>query len=171
MALPRLRAAVASGNWSNPAIWNDGILPQPNDIVFLNSFNVLIDTDVSVNQIRNDAQNYTSFNSFTYLTSNNTPEGIADGSDTDEFYNNWWPFGNTSSYDNNPDPSYANPRWWTYEYPNQEPVVLSEYRFNGYNANHTFNPRDWKFQGWDDVNEVWVDLDTQTSLKIGRAHV
>jgi hypothetical protein len=164
MALPRFRAAVASGNWSNPATWNDGILPQPNDIVFLNSFNVLIDTDISVYQIRNDAQNYTSFNSFTYLTSNNTPEGIADGSDTDQFYNNWFPFGNTSTIDTSPNPSYANPRWWTYEYPNQEPILLGEYRFNGYNTNHPYNPRDWKFQGWDDINEVWVDLDTQTDV-------
>ena len=164
MPKPRFRAAIASGNWSDPLIWNDGILPQPNDIVFLNGFNVLIDTDITVNQIRNDVQNYTSFNSFTYLTSNNTPEGIADGSDTDQFYNNWMPFGNTGLYDTSPYPSYANPRWWTYEYPNQEPVILGEYRFNGINSNHTYNPRDWKFQGWDDVNEVWVDLDTQTDV-------
>ena len=164
MALPRFRTPVQDGNWSDPNTWNDGIIPEENDVVCLNTKNIIIDTDVNVYQIRDDAQNYLNYNSFSYLTSNTEPEGIADGSDTDQFYNNWLPFSNTNTYDNYPYPSYANPRWWTYEYPNQEPIVISEYRFNGYSSNHQFNPRDWKFQGWDDVNEVWVDIDSQTNV-------
>ena len=31
------RAAIASGNWSNPAIWNGGILPEPGDVVASNT--------------------------------------------------------------------------------------------------------------------------------------
>lgn len=56
--------AVASGNWSNLAIWQDNssgsfvastVLPGANDVVYWNNFTVSIDQDVTVSQIRNDS--------------------------------------------------------------------------------------------------------------------
>lgn len=47
--------AIASGNWSNTAIWNTGALPTAADDVFSNSFTVTIDGTFTVLSIRNTA--------------------------------------------------------------------------------------------------------------------
>ena len=52
------RWAVASGNWSNTATWNNGavlLLPTASDVVFTNGFNVTIDQNIIVTQLRNTA--------------------------------------------------------------------------------------------------------------------
>lgn len=46
-----LRYAVATGNWSNPAIWNGGTLPGVGDQVHANTFTVTIDQDIDVEYI------------------------------------------------------------------------------------------------------------------------
>jgi hypothetical protein len=50
------RWAVASGNWSNTSIWNNGAtlgVPTGSDIASCNKFNVTIDTDVTVTLLTN----------------------------------------------------------------------------------------------------------------------
>jgi len=56
--------AVANGNWSNLATWQDNssgsfvastVLPGAADVVYFNNFNVTIDQNVTVLQIRNDS--------------------------------------------------------------------------------------------------------------------
>lgn len=47
--------AIASGNWSNTAIWNTGTLPTSADIVRPNGFAVTIDQNITVIALRNDA--------------------------------------------------------------------------------------------------------------------
>lgn len=49
------RYAVASGNWSNPAIWDGGTLPTAGQTVRPNGFTVTIDQDITVSELRNDA--------------------------------------------------------------------------------------------------------------------
>lgn len=49
------RYAVASGNWSNAATWDGGTLPQSGDTVRPNGYNVTVDQDFEVTEIRNDA--------------------------------------------------------------------------------------------------------------------
>lgn len=49
------RYAVASGNWSNPAIWDGGTLPTSADTVRPNGFTVTIDTNVTVINLINNA--------------------------------------------------------------------------------------------------------------------
>jgi hypothetical protein len=49
------RYAVASGNWSNPAIWDGGTLPTSSDVVRPNSFTVDVDISVTILEIRNNA--------------------------------------------------------------------------------------------------------------------
>lgn len=51
-----VRYAVATGNWSNTAIWNGGTLPTSADDVYANGFTVTIDIDIEVQSIRNTAQ-------------------------------------------------------------------------------------------------------------------
>jgi hypothetical protein len=48
-----LRYAVATGNWSNTATWDGGILPTTSDDVFSNNFTVTIDGTFTVLSIRN----------------------------------------------------------------------------------------------------------------------
>lgn len=49
------RYAVATGNWSNPAIWDGGTLPVAGDAVRSNNFTITIDQNINVLSIRNDA--------------------------------------------------------------------------------------------------------------------
>jgi len=49
------RYAVATGNWSNPAIWDGGTLPQAGDVVRPNGFTVTIDQSITVAGLRDDA--------------------------------------------------------------------------------------------------------------------
>lgn len=51
-----VRYAVATGNWSDTAIWNGGTLPTSADDVFSNNFTVTIDQDITVLSLRNTAQ-------------------------------------------------------------------------------------------------------------------
>jgi hypothetical protein len=51
-----VRYAIATGNWSNTAIWDGGTLPTAADDVYSNNFTVTIDTNVTVLSIRNTAQ-------------------------------------------------------------------------------------------------------------------
>jgi len=50
-----IRYAVATGNWSNPAIWNGGTLPTIGDDVFSNTFSVTVDQNINVNKLTNAA--------------------------------------------------------------------------------------------------------------------
>jgi len=56
--------AVANGNWSNLAIWQDNstgsfiastVLPGASDVVYFNNFTVQMNVDATVSQIRNDS--------------------------------------------------------------------------------------------------------------------
>lgn len=47
--------AISSGNWSNPARWNTGVLPVAGDVVRPNNFIVTMDVNATVAEIRNDA--------------------------------------------------------------------------------------------------------------------
>lgn len=49
------RFAIANGNWSDPAIWDNGALPLIGDDVFANGFTVTIDQNVNVKSIWNTA--------------------------------------------------------------------------------------------------------------------
>ena len=52
------RWAVQNGNWSNTATWNNGavlLLPTASDVVFTNGFNVTVNQNIIVTQLRNTA--------------------------------------------------------------------------------------------------------------------
>lgn len=49
------RYAVATGNWSNTAIWDGGTLPVAGDVVRSNNFTITVDQNINVLSIRNDA--------------------------------------------------------------------------------------------------------------------
>jgi hypothetical protein len=62
--------ATSSGNWSNPSIWLDGILPLSSDNVYANNHTVIIDQNIRANSIRNVNQYGTSFGGSFVLKNN-----------------------------------------------------------------------------------------------------
>lgn len=159
MALPRLRAAIASGNWDSPSTWNDGEIPGVNDVVALNDYNVTVNQDINVYQLTNFQLFYTNYNSFRLMTFNTEPEGVAESSFND--FRNYYPFS-TSGFQLDIGTSVANPLWYSFEYPNQEPIVISRYQFSAL-GNHQFDARDFNLQGWNATTELWEDLDSQVN--------
>ena len=78
-----VRVAIASGNWSNPAIWNGGVLPEPGDVVASNTFTVTIDQNINVDSITNGATGVGT--AVPIMTSDTAPSGIATNSGTGGF--------------------------------------------------------------------------------------
>lgn len=77
-----VRYAIASGNWSNPAIWNGGTLPGAGDDVYANGYNVTIDQDITVNKISiKSAPGITGGGSNFYVVSNRIINANLEGSD------------------------------------------------------------------------------------------
>ena len=51
------RYAIATGNWSDPTIWDGGTLPTASDDVWAGGYDVTLDIDITVNSLRNDNTN------------------------------------------------------------------------------------------------------------------
>jgi hypothetical protein len=159
-----LKVALATGNWSNPAIWNDGTLPLPNDIVAANNFNIIIDQNVTVQTITNLAQTAVSENPA--MTSNTTPSGIVTSSDS--FYGQPWPAfdspsttgGVGSGWTSGSQVTALNPAWVAYEF--TAPRTIQVYTLSVDNTSATFNPKTWTFEAWN--GSSWVVLHTVTNL-------
>ncbi|GIV52651.1 MAG: hypothetical protein KatS3mg038_3172 [Candidatus Kapaibacterium sp.] len=47
--------AIANGNWSDPAIWNGGIVPGTADNVWLNGKTITLDQDISIASLSSEA--------------------------------------------------------------------------------------------------------------------
>jgi hypothetical protein len=150
-----LRAAVASGNWSNPAIWNGGVLPSAGDIVASNNFVVTIDQNINVDRLINSSA--ISNGTVPLMTSNTMPSGIADQSSS---YSGsdlaWRAFDqNNSTYWRSTFPS----GWISYEFTSFK--IITAYYFVNYQSNYVGNPKDWTFEGWN--GSSWVVLHTVTN--------
>lgn len=136
-----LRVAVATGNWSNPAIWNGGVLPTVGDVVASNNFTVTIDQNINVDTLTNAARSVEQ--AIPLMTSSTTPSGIA--STFQAFDRD----GNTDwiGYTVSPGISVS------YEFPT--PKAIDKYYFDGYT-----NQNNWSFEAWN--GSVWVVLHTVT---------
>lgn len=153
-----LRVAVASGNWSNPAIWNGGILPQTGDIVASNNFTVTIDQNINVDSLTNNIAVLTSLTGL--MTSNTTPSGVVSASSIlAPSYDPWKAFdGNAASSEwltaNN-----TTSGWLAYEF--TSPKKVGKYIVVPPSSSSPGSvPRDWTFEAWDGTS--WVVLDSVT---------
>jgi hypothetical protein len=154
-----LKIAVANGNWSNPAIWNNGVLPGAGDVVASNNFTVTIDQNINVDLITNTAQSIVK--ATPVMTSNTTPSGTASASSQQNpawfaFNNNYgigsaWYATNISTF----------PQWLSYEFPS--PVAIDRYTMTPRNDQH--DPKDWTFEAWDGTD--WIVLDTVVNRASG----
>ncbi len=143
------RVAIASGNWSNPAIWNGGVLPTVGDIVASNTFTVTINQSINVDSITNIAQAVAS--AVPDMTSNTTPSGIVTASQSEtgsfaafnafggDFNTEWRPSGAA---------------WIAYEF--TSPKAIDQYSVGTYGGTG-----DWTFEGWN--GSSWIVLHTVTN--------
>jgi len=153
-----LRVAIASGNWSNPAIWNDGVLPNPGDIVASNNFTVTIDQNINVDTLTNAAT--APFILTAQMTSNTAPSGIVTASSFFVFGTSYEPFRAFDRGSNDWITSSGNLTGWVaYEFTSVK-IVRKYIMTPATTGSPTSVPRDWTFEGW--TGSVWVVLDTVT---------
>jgi hypothetical protein len=145
-----LRVAVASGNWSNPAIWNGGVLPAVGDIVASNTFTVTIDQNINVDVLTNTAQAIV--NAVPQMTSPTTPSGIVTASTAETgTFAAWNAFGGDFNTEWRPGAA----AWIAYEF--TSPKAINQYIVGAYGITAT----SWTFEGWN--GSSWVVLHTVTS--------
>lgn len=72
------RFAIGTGNWSNTAIWDNGVLPASDDNIFANGFTVTLDQDITVGSLRNTVSDvYLPDMPIPLMTGNTQPSGEA----------------------------------------------------------------------------------------------
>jgi hypothetical protein len=146
-----LRIAVASGNWSNPAIWNGGVLPTVGDVVASNNFTVTIDQNINVDTLTNAAQAIV--DAVPNMTSPTTPSGIITESATTVGFEGWQAFDGTTSLEWRP----SGQQWVAYEF--TAPKAIDRYYFTGDTTKNA-----WKFEAWDGTN--WITLHSITGASV-----
>ena len=146
-----LRVAVASGNWSNPATWNGGVLPTIGDVVASNNFSVTIDQNINVDSITNAAT--LPVKATPNMTGYTTPSGIVTISTINTGRPGWQAFdGNSGTIAQT---NTGGPGWIAYEF--TTPIIINAYSWV---AGGNEQPSNWNFEGWDGSN--WVILHTVT---------
>jgi hypothetical protein len=166
--------AIANGNWSNLAIWQDdslgyfapsSVLPTTDDNVYANNFTVTIDGTRNAFTIRNTAfipPTQLALMSIPQMTSNTTPSGVAAASSVQSGFAAWQAFDRNTG---NPWTTLTgvNTGWLSYQFPTGR--IIKRYGFFSWSLN-TFNPRTWTFEGSNNGSS-WTILDTQTNFVTG----
>jgi hypothetical protein len=164
--------AIANGNWSNLAIWQDDslgyfanstVLPTTDDNVYANNFTVTIDGTRNASTIRNTAftpPTNLGAMSIPQMSSNTTPSGGAAASSVQSGNAAWFAFDrNTGTFWL----STTNSGWLSYNFPTGR--IIKRYGFFSHSSNNN-NPRTWTFEGSNN-GSTWVVLDTQTNFVTG----
>ena len=143
-----IRYAVATGNYSNTAIWDNGAVPTSADDVYANNFTVTINGTYTAQSIRNTASNILVPNIATpAMTSTNTPSGTVFASSVNASQFAWYAFnqdGFTSFWQS----SVVNTGILGYQFPSGK--VIKRYCIKGYSVTANNNPTTWTFQGSND---------------------
>ncbi len=157
--MPKLRVAVANGNWSNPAIWNGGTLPGLTDYVASNTFTVTIDQNIDVGRLSSGAE--VNIGDTVFMTSNTAPAGYVVQASSAQIANPAY-----FAFDNNESTAWfslvapsASPQWISYEFPS--PIVIDRYSWRTGNSTAQ-RPNNWLFEGSND-NITWTTLETKTA--------
>jgi hypothetical protein len=165
--------AIASGNWSNLAIWQDDslgyfanstVLPTTADNVYANNFTVTIDGTRNAFTIRNTAftpPTNLALMSIPQMSSNTTPSGAAAASGVNAGFAAYLAFDRNTgtTWQSN----VANTGWLSYQFPTGR--IIKRYGFFTWTSNVS-NPRTWTFEGSNN-GSTWTTLDTQTNFVTG----
>jgi hypothetical protein len=141
-----LRYAVASGNFSNGATWDNGAVPTSADDLYANGFTVTIDGTYTVQTIRNTTSPVLLPNIATpAMTSNNTPSGLvfASSSNANVPWNAFSQDTATTSWQS----GTANTGILGYQFPSGK--IIKRYSIRMQSATGSY-PTTWTFQGSND---------------------
>ena len=158
-----LRYAVATGNFNNAAIWDNGAVPTSDDDVFANGVTVTINGSYTVQTIRNQTPIVLVPNIATpAMTSNNTPSGnvFASSSFSTNFAWNAFSQDGTSTFWGS---LVNNTGILGYQFPSGK--VIKRYCIKGYSISLSNNPRTWTFEGSND-GITYTILETVTAYSM-----
>ena len=151
-----VKFAVANGSWSNPAIWDNGVLPAFDDFVYSNGFTVDIDQNITIGSLQNGASPVRIPDIATpVMTTDSSPSGIASASSIN---------GSNVAYlafDQSPTSTWLSANgaatgWLRYQFPTAK--VIRRYSMISVGAANN-NPRNWTFEGSNDGG-TWTVLHT-----------
>ncbi len=165
--------AVANGNWSNLATWQDdslgyfaasSVLPTSADNVYSNNFTVTIDGVRNANLITNTAFNPPTTlgaMSIPLMTSDLTPSGVASVSSSTSQFGGLGAYG---AFDRNGntfwESSSTSGSWLSYQFPTAK--IIKRYGFFIL-FNIAQSPKTWTFEASNN-GSTWTTLDTQTNF-------
>lgn len=150
--------ALTSGSFSNPAIWDIGVVPTGSEDCYANGFNVTIDGTQSVGTIRNSANPYVLGNTAVKGMTSNTLDGVGGVVSSNLVSTAFQVFDNniTTAWTTNVNPGTG---WIGFNF--LTPKVIKRYYFRPA-SNGTNSPLGFSFDGSDDgIN--WVTLDSRLS--------
>jgi hypothetical protein len=158
-----IRFAVATGNFNNTAIWDNGAVPTSADDVYANNFTVTINGPYTVQTIRNTATLILLPNIATpAMTSNNTPSGTVFFSGFSGVNFPWNAFsqdGTATFWQSNT----ANTGTLGYQFPSGK--VIKRYCVKAITSSSPSIPTAWTFQGSND-GTTYTTLETVTAAGI-----
>jgi hypothetical protein len=164
------RFAVATGNFNNAAIWDNGVVPTSADDVFANGFTVTINGPYTVQTIRNTASLISIPNISTpAMTSSNTPSGIVFSSSQSGLNAPWNAFAqdsNTTFWQS----GTANTGILGYQFPSGK--VIKRYILRMLSSTTLSFPTAWTFQGSNDgISYTTLDTVTGAVISLGGNYV
>jgi len=152
------RFAVATGNFSNGAIWDNGVVPTSADDVYANNFTVTINGPYTVQTIRNTASPVLVPNIATpAMTSNVTPSGTAFASSVNGANSAWLAFNQDGLGTTFWQSGTANTGILGYQFPSGK--VIKRYSLKAISTTTPSIPTTWIFQGSND-GTTYTTLDT-----------
>jgi len=155
-----VRRAVASGNFSSTATWNDGAIlgiPTGSDDIWTNTFNVNIDQSFSANSLNNSVAVPRAHPA---MTSNTTPSPFAANASNQVATAAWVSFdGNYIGSSGWLTGAVTSTGWISLDFGTGS--VIDSYAIYG-GGTATLNPNRWDFQGSNDT-VTWVTLQAVTS--------
>jgi hypothetical protein len=146
--------AVKSGDFSDPTVWDTGVVPIGSEDAYANGFTIQITGTVNIGRVRNDASNVYFINTaIPIMTSNSTPSGQINVTSQRTGGEGWRAFDrNLSTAWQTPD--YVSNGTLTYRFPAGSPKVIKRYMLRVYASAQA--PRIWTFQGSTN-GTVWTD--------------
>jgi hypothetical protein len=149
--------AIANGNFSNPAIWHTGTIPQPGDTVIANGFTVTLNQSATVATLSN--KTFFGLTAIPKMTGYTTPSGIASAqNEYSADYQAW------EAFDGDWTDGFKHwigrqgrvlPEWLQYEFASPKVIIGYSLQTTVYDGNRA---TDWQFQAWNGTD--WVVLDT-----------
>jgi hypothetical protein len=159
-----VRFAIATGNFSNAAIWDNGAVPTSDDDLYANNRTVTIDGTYTVQTIRNTLSPIIVPNIATpAMTSNNTPSGTAFASSVAGANAAWIAFNQDGLGTTIWQSAVANTGILGYQFPSGK--VIKRYVIKGFSSASVGNPSSWTFQGSND-GTTYTTLETVTSYSM-----